>query len=141
MLHADAGKSDAGTLAWLAHPTSQVSYHALIGRNGALYTVVGLAKRAWHAGKASWNGLTDVNSVSAGLAFANRHDGTEPLTPIQIAVGLSVVQLWAQTIPTLEGVTTHALVAPARKTDPNNAPGFRLEDYQQAFRAARGGAS
>ena len=50
ILHADAGSSEAGTLAWLANPASGVSYHFLVGRDGTIYDVVDSMHRAWHAG-------------------------------------------------------------------------------------------
>lgn len=136
VLHATAGKSDKGDLAWLADPVSKVSYHALIGRQGQLYTCVPLERRAWHAGVSAWNGVKDVNAVSIGLAFCNAHDGVEALTPIQISVALGVVEGWARSVMTLEAVTTHRAIAPDRKSDPHKAPGFELADFEAAF--ARG---
>jgi N-acetylmuramoyl-L-alanine amidase len=127
--HADAGASDKGTLAWLMDPASKVSYHVLIGRHGAIYRIVRESARAWHAGVSSWPGITDVNGASLGLAFANKHDGREALTPLQIASAQSVVAEWRRKYPSIEAVTTHAAIAPTRKTDPTKAPGFRLEDY------------
>lgn len=128
VLHADAGASDAGTVSWVRAPRSKVSYHALVGRDGRVYTFVDYAERAWHAGKSSWQGVTDCNDFAIGLAFGNRHDGTEPLTPKQIAVMQALVQTVRQAYPGIE-VTTHAAIAPGRKTDPNECPGFDLADY------------
>lgn len=128
VLHADAGKSDAGTLAWLQNPTSEVSYHALVGRDAAVHTCVDWMRRAWHAGKSVWQGVSDVNDFAIGLAFCNRHDGAEPLTADQIRVMQGLVQYLRQKWPHIE-VTTHAAIAPGRKTDPLHCPGFRLEDY------------
>ena len=130
VMHCDAGTSDAGTLAWCADPASKVSYHVLVGRNGGAFTMVDPKHRAWHCGKSEWNGVKDVNTISLGLSFANRGDGMEPLTPIQIAVAQGIIQYWRQEYPGI-AVTTHAAVAtPAgRKTDPLKCPGFQLEDY------------
>lgn len=133
VLHADAGTSDKGTLEWLANPESKVSYHALIGRNGAIYKCVDMRSRAWHAGKSEWNGVSDVNGISIGLAFCNRHDGKEALTPAQLATGLAYVTTLARDYPTLEAVVTHMDIAPGRKTDPTNTPGFSLEHFADAF--------
>ena len=130
VLHADAGNSDAGTLAWCADPASKVSYHILVGRNGKVYTLVHENRRAWHAGKGAWGGSTDVNSISVGVAFANKHDSLEPLTPLQLAVMPDVVRGLRERHPTIEAVVTHADVAPGRKRDPLDAPGFRIEDYR-----------
>ena len=139
VLHADAGRSDRGTLDWLANPDSKVSYHGLVGRQGQYYTCVELERRAWHAGVATWNGIGDVNGWSIGVAFCNAHDGKEALTPIQIAVMLGVVEGLARIIPTLEAVTTHAAIAPGRKRDPLDCVGFDVAEYEAAF--ARGVAS
>lgn len=137
VLHADAGTSDRGTLEWLADPESKVSYHALIGRNGGIYTCVEMQHRAWHAGKSEWNGIADVNAVSIGVAFCNRHDGKEALTPVQLATGLAYVTTLARQYPTLEAVVTHKDIAPGRKTDPLRAPGFVLSDFVEAFARGR----
>jgi N-acetylmuramoyl-L-alanine amidase len=129
VLHADAGKSDAGTLAWLQSPVSKVSYHVLIGRAGQVYRLVPESRRAWHAGVSQWDGHTDVNNVSLGLAFANRHDGIEPLTPAQIASARAVVAAWRAKYPGIQAVVTHHDVAPTRKRDPLDSPGFTLSDF------------
>ena len=129
VLHADASPSEKGTLAWFMDPTSKVSYHVLVGRQGTVYRIVDESRRAWHAGVSSWPGITDVNGASLGLSFANRHDGTEALTPIQVAVAQDLVADWRARYPTIEAVTTHAAVAPGRKTDPLKALGFNLGDF------------
>lgn len=130
VLHADASPSEAGTLSWLQSSESKVSYHALIGRNGRVYTCVPYGRRAWHAGKAVWKGHKDVNGISIGLCFANKHDGVEALTKAQTLA----MQMLIDAIRNEYGqipVTTHAAVAtPAgRKTDPEKAVGFALEHY------------
>ena len=129
VLHADASPSEKGTLGWFMDPASKVSYHVLIGRQGTVYRIVDESRRAWHAGKSAWPGIADVNSASLGLSFANRHDGREALTPVQIAVAQDIIADWRARYPTIEAVTTHAAVAPGRKTDPLGSVGFRLEDY------------
>jgi N-acetylmuramoyl-L-alanine amidase len=128
VLHADAGRTDAGTLAWLQSSESKVSYHILVGRDGTAYRCVPDDRRAWHAGKANWMGEKDVNGISLGLAFANRHDGIEGLTGAQRATAQAIVAGWQQTYGPIP-VTTHAQVAPGRKTDPEQMPGFALADY------------
>jgi N-acetylmuramoyl-L-alanine amidase len=127
VLHADASPNETGTVSWLMHPTSKVSYHALIGRKGVIYRCVPPSRRAWHAGVARWEKQAEVNGISLGLAFSNKNDGVEPLTEAQIAAAKQVLAEWRSVFGNLP-VTTHALVAPGRKTDPN-APNFRLDDY------------
>lgn len=130
VMHADASPSEAGTLSWFMDPASKVSYHILLGRQGTIYRIVDPSRRAWHAGKSTWPGLTDVNGGSLGLSFANRHDGKEALTPLQIAAAHAVIAEWREAYPTIEAITTHAAIAPGRKTDPLLSVGFDLSDYQ-----------
>lgn len=159
LLHSDAGTSDKGTLEWCAKdaaelkalwsamaptkrpakPYSPVSYHDVVGRQGQLYTLVDHAHIAYHAGESVWKGIKFINGISIGLAFANRHDGKEALTPLQIATMLQRVEDLARAQPWLEAVTTHHAVAPTRKRDPLDSPGFDLAMYEEAF--ARGVAS
>ena len=132
VLHADASASEAGTLAWFQNPTSKVSYHVLIGRDGTAYRVVPDDRTAWHAGRSSHPACLDrnsVNSESLGLSFANRHDGHEPITDAQRATAHGILAAWRTAFPTIVAVTTHAQVAPGRKTDPEDIPNFRLDDF------------
>lgn len=129
VLHADASPNEKGCLSWIQSSQSKVSYHVLVGRLGEVYRCVPFDRRAWHSGKSDWHGEKDVNSISVGLAFSNRNDGKEPLTNPQIAAMRDVVQEVRERYGMLP-VTTHAAVAPGRKTDPDIVPGFKLEDYQ-----------
>jgi len=129
VLHADASPNEKGCLSWLQSSESKVSYHALVGRDGKVYTVVPYDRRAWHAGKSEWNGHKDVNGVSVGLCFSNKNDGKEPLTEAQqkaMKALIADVRRKYGHIP----VTTHAKVSPGRKNDPDHVPGFVLKDYE-----------
>jgi N-acetylmuramoyl-L-alanine amidase len=128
VLHADASPNEKGCLSWLQSSESKVSYHALVGRDGKVYTVVPYDRRAWHAGKAEWNGHKDVNGCSIGLCFSNKNDAKEPLTDAQkAAMQALIAQVRGKYGPL--PVTTHAAVSPGRKNDPDHVPNFRLEDY------------
>lgn len=129
VLHATAGKTDAGDVSWLESPKSKVSYHAVIGRDGTLYTLVNPKHRAWHAGVSEWKGVTDVNGIALGLAWCNRHDGTEPLTATQIQTARAVLAMWLRQYPKLEAIVTHGEIAPGRKTDPHDIPNFFRPDW------------
>lgn len=130
VLHATAGKTDGGDLAWICNPRSKVSYHVCIGRDGTVHRVVDPTRRAWHAGVAQWQGVKDVNAISLGLAWCNRHDGTEPLTAKQLAAARAVIDEWTARFPTIEAIATHMEVAPGRKTDPHLIPNFVREDWR-----------
>lgn len=128
VLHADAAPTEASCLSWVQSSQSKVSYHILIGRDGTIYRCVPDGRRAWHAGKAEWEGEKDVNGISLGLAFSNMNDGTERLTDAQKTAAKQVIAAWRRLYGPL-AVTTHAKVSPGRKTDPELVPGFALADY------------
>lgn len=131
VLHCDAAPKESATLSWCATPVSRVSYHVLIGRDGTCYRLVPDERRAWACGKAAWQGVTDVNSVSLNLAFSNRNDGKELLTDAQIVAAKNVITSWRQTWQ-IEDVTTHKAIARpvGRKNDPDRAPNFDLEMFR-----------
>lgn len=128
VLHADASPNEKGCLSWLQSSESKVSYHVLIGRDGTVYRCVADDRRAWHAGKAVWQGEKDVNGISLGLSFSNRNDGIEALTMKQIKAAQAVIKDWQKNYGPMP-VTTHAQVSPGRKNDPEKVPGFSLADY------------
>ena len=128
VLHADASPNEKGCLSWIQSSESKVSYHVLIGRDGAVYTCVPYDRRAWHAGKAEWNGEKDVNGISIGVSFSNKNDGKEPLTEKQKAACKEVLKDIRARYGPLP-VTTHAQVSPGRKNDPELVPGFNVADY------------
>lgn len=123
VIHADAGRTDEGTLGWLSSRESKVSYHKLIGRDGRVYQCVPDSRRAWHAGVSSFEGRARCNDYSIGVAFANDQKG-EPINDIQWRAGVEIVARLCEkhNIP-LKRVTTHAVVSPGRKTDPDHPPG------------------
>ena len=49
----------------------RVSCHFFIRRDGSLLQFVPVHRRAWHAGKSYWRGITDVNSASIGIELVN----------------------------------------------------------------------
>ena len=51
----------------LCDPASKVSAHYLVDEVGALTQLVDDSKRAWHAGKSFWRGISDINSASLGI--------------------------------------------------------------------------
>lgn len=120
VLHADAGKTDEGTLSWLQAPHSKVSYHYLVGRDGTVYRIVPEDRKAWHAGESFWQGYrvgNSVNATSIGVAFAN--DGEEPYELEQYRAGGELVA----EICERHGIPAHLIrghyeVSPGRKTDP-----------------------
>ena len=110
-----------GALGRLCSPDAKVSAHYLVDEDGTIYRMVDESKRAWHAGKSRWRGITDVNSASIGIEIVNPgHEfGYRPFPDEQIA---SVIPLVAS-IKERHGISRgnvvgHSDVAPARKEDP-----------------------
>ena len=108
-------------LARLCDPAAKVSAHYLIDEDGTVTALVPEEKRAWHAGKAFWRGITDINSASIGIELVNPgHEwGYRQFTDAQME---SLLPLLADIVdrhdiaPT--NVVGHSDVAPARKQDP-----------------------
>ena len=129
VLHASAGKSDAGDVSWMCSPKSGVSYHYLVGRDGEVYELVPPERIAYHAGVSEWKGVKHCNAYSIGVSWANRHDQSEFLTAAQIKAMRELIDWLAAKYPTLTEVVTHAMVAPGRKTDPDHCPNYHAPDW------------
>jgi N-acetylmuramoyl-L-alanine amidase len=127
VLHADAGRTDKGTVAWIGKAESKVSYHYLVGRDGTVYQFVDDYKKAWHAGLSTFDGIPFCNDYSIGVSFAN-DQRTEAFTPAQLAAGVKLVgDLCRKYAIPLHRITTHAIVSPGRKHDPG--PRFPIKDF------------
>jgi N-acetyl-anhydromuramyl-L-alanine amidase AmpD len=118
VIHADAGKTDQGTISWILKRKSNVSYHYLVTRQGVVYQFVDDDQKAWHAGVSEFKGRKFCNNYSIGVSFANDQKG-EAFTSGQVDAGVALVADLCRTygIP-VERVTTHAVVSPGRKVDP-----------------------
>ena len=121
ILHYTGMADEGDALQRLCNPVAEVSAHYFVFENGRVVQMVPEARRAWHAGVASWAGETDINSASIGIEIANAgHDGGLPpfaeaqIAPV-IALARDIASLWG--IPG-DRVLGHSDVAPARKLDP-----------------------
>ena len=71
LLHYTGMASGPAAEDWLCDKASEVSSHYLVHEDGRIVQMVREADRAWHAGKSSWHGATDVNSCSVGIEIVN----------------------------------------------------------------------
>ena len=100
---------------------AKVSSHYLVEEDGRIFRLVAEARRAWHAGRSSWRGESDVNSASIGIEIVNPgHEwGYRPFPDAQIA---AVIDLLGDIRTRWEiadrDIVGHSDVAPARKEDP-----------------------
>lgn len=106
----------------LTSPEAKVSCHYLVDEDGTVYRLVDEAKRAWHAGKSRWRGISDVNSASVGIEIVNPgHEFGYPDFPLRQTA--AVISL-CRSIITRRGpiaadrILAHSDVAPTRKQDP-----------------------
>ncbi len=113
----------------LCYPASEVSAHYVVIEDGRVVQLVPEARRAWHAGAASWAGETDINSCSIGIEIANPgHDFGYPDFPKRQIAALTTLCRGIRTrhrIPP-HRVLGHSDVAPARKQDPGEKFPWRI---------------
>lgn len=118
---------------WLCDPASEVSSHYLVHEDGRVVQMVRESDRAWHAGKSSWRGHTDMNSCSVGIEIVNPGHGLSYPSFPRRQVG-SVIRLCDgiakrhEILP--ERILAHSDIAPGRKVDPGEK--FPWRDLFQA---------
>ena len=114
-------KTGAEALERLCDPAAEVSAHYCIEEDGTVHRLVREDRRAWHAGKSFWRGITDINSASVGIELVNPgHEwGYRPFPEAQME---SLIPLLADIIKRHDipraNIVGHSDVAPARKEDP-----------------------
>ena len=121
VLHYTGMRTAADALERMCSPAAEVSAHYMIDEDGTVTQLVDEEKRAWHAGRSSWRGITDVNSASVGIELVNPgHEfGYRPFPEAQIDALLPLLAdiVRRHNVPRAN-VVGHSDVAPARKTDP-----------------------
>jgi N-acetylmuramoyl-L-alanine amidase len=98
-----------------------VSAHYLIDEDGTVTRLVAEDKRAWHAGRSYWRGITDINSASVGIELVNPgHEfGYRPFADAQMeALVPLLADIKRRHAIAAANVVGHSDIAPARKTDP-----------------------
>ncbi|AQU81163.1 MULTISPECIES: 1,6-anhydro-N-acetylmuramyl-L-alanine amidase AmpD [unclassified Halomonas] len=115
----------------------RVSAHFLIRRDGQCVQFVDTNQRAWHAGRSCWwdsreQALrTALNDFSIGIELEG--DDVTPFTKAQYRA-LAAVTQWLiarYTLLNRSRITSHAHVAPLRKTDPG--PAFDWAYFDQCL--------
>ena len=132
------GMPDAETaIERLCDPGSNVSCHYLVDEDGGVLRMVPEEKRAWHAGRSRWRGISGVNGVSIGIEIVNpgHEHGYRPFPEEQIdALVRLVAEVKERHGITRGNVVGHSDVAPARKQDPGELfPWSRLARLRLAL--------
>ncbi len=116
------GMPDAeSAIARLTSPDAKVSAHYVVKEDGEILCLVDEQRRAWHAGKSYWRGITDINSASVGIEIVNPgHEfGYRPFPDEQIAAVIPLVgDIKARHGIGRGNIVGHSDIAPARKQDP-----------------------
>lgn len=137
VLHYTGMRDAASAIAQLSNPEAKVSAHYLVAEDGQIVRMVDEAKRAWHAGKSFWRGVTDVNSASVGIEIVNPgHEfGYRPFPVAQIDALIPLMQEITMRYRITRGnVVGHSDIAPARKEDPGELfPWERLAKLRLAL--------
>ncbi|RCV93161.1 1,6-anhydro-N-acetylmuramyl-L-alanine amidase AmpD [Vreelandella rituensis] len=105
----------------------RVSAHLLIRRDGKCVQFVPFESRAWHAGRSIWfdarckQWRRALNDLSVGIELEG--DDETPFTQAQYHALACATKNLMDCYPSLtpERITSHAQVAPLRKTDPGPA--------------------
>jgi N-acetylmuramoyl-L-alanine amidase len=121
ILHYTGMPTGETALKALTDPASEVSSHYLVWEDGLIDQLVAERDRAWHAGRGSWKGETDLNSASIGVEIVNPgHEGGSPPFPdCQIEATIALVRdIAARWSIAPERILAHSDIAPARKRDP-----------------------
>jgi N-acetylmuramoyl-L-alanine amidase len=133
VLHYTGMQSAAEALDRLTDPDAKVSAHWVVAEDGQVVQLVDETARAWHAGKAWWRGITDVNSASIGIEIVNpghefgyRPFPAEQMAAVETLVAAAVARFGIDP----SNVVGHSDVAPARKDDPGE-----LFDWPRLARA------
>jgi N-acetyl-anhydromuramoyl-L-alanine amidase len=96
----------------------RVSSHLLIRRDGSVLQYVPFDRKAWHAGRSSFQGRDECNEYSIGIEL----EGSDftPFTDYQYERLQQVTGLLLDRYPAItpERITGHSHIAPGRKTDP-----------------------
>ena len=121
VLHYTGMRNGPSAVDWLCNPASQVSSHYVVTEDGAVLELVPEERRAWHAGRSVWAGVTDLNSASIGIEIVNGgHDHDLPAFPepqIEAVIALCRDIVARHAVPP-ERVLAHSDIAPGRKRDP-----------------------
>ncbi|MGD8570739.1 MAG: 1,6-anhydro-N-acetylmuramyl-L-alanine amidase AmpD [Gammaproteobacteria bacterium] len=122
-----------------AHPYFQeihqleVSSHLLIRRDGEIVQYVPFHKRAWHAGRSSFENRERCNDFSIGIELEGTDD--QPYEQSQYEQLASVIDSLCDTYQELNTgrIAGHCDIAPGRKTDPG--PSFDWNKLRELLKS------
>lgn len=120
VLHATVYTTLEETCTHFENPTSRVSTHYTIDRDGVVVQHVDESRRAFHAGVSRMpDGREKVNDFSIGIELVNLNNGTDPYPASQVE-SLQTLLDGIQSRWPIRHIVSHAEIAlpVGRKTDP-----------------------
>lgn len=101
-----------------AQAAGRVSAHLLIRRDGSLFQYVSTDRRAWHAGRSSFQGRERCNDFSIGIELEG--DDQTPFESDQYQTLTRCTQVLLTRYPAIGPgrIIGHCDIAPGRKSDP-----------------------
>ena len=120
IIHYTALKDTSEALSYLCKKEKKVSSHYLISQNGTVYNLVEDKLRAWHAGRAFWQEMTDINSISIGIELDYNPKGKNNKYSSKMIYSLKklILKLQKKYKINKNGILAHSDIAPFRKIDP-----------------------
>ena len=120
IIHYTALKNTLDAISYLCNKENKVSSHYLISQNGSVYNLVEDKFRAWHAGQAFWQGITDINSVSIGIELDYSPSGKNNKFSSKMINSLKklILKLQKNYKINKKNILAHSDIAPFRKKDP-----------------------
>ncbi len=135
----------------------QVSAHLLIHKDGTITQFVPFNRKAWHAGRSSWEGKAGCNGYTIGVELENigplkygagkyrdvygreydggvvsekvgRYEHWAAYTADQLEAAHLVAETLLDAMPKIRGMLEHSDIAPARKID--SGPAFPIEMFE-----------
>ena len=120
IIHYTALKNTMEAISHLCSKEKKVSSHYLISQTGIVYYLVNDKYRAWHAGKAFWQDIVDINSVSIGIELDYNPDGKNNKFSLKMISSLKklIFKLQKKYKISKKNILAHSDIAPFRKKDP-----------------------
>ena len=120
IIHYTALKNTLDAVSFLCKKEKKVSSHYLISQNGSVYNLVEDKFRAWHAGQAFWQDITDINSISIGIELDYNPNGKNNKFSVKMMDSLKILMFKLQKKYKINknSILAHSDIAPFRKIDP-----------------------
>ncbi|MES1227635.1 MAG: N-acetylmuramoyl-L-alanine amidase [Armatimonadota bacterium] len=127
------------TIYHFSNPSSRVSAHFIVGRDGSIVQMVKVSDRAWHAGASvDAAGRKETNNYSVGIEIVNLGDGRQPYPAAQLKAVKKLVKQLTKTFR-IKQIVSHRYVAEpqGRKDDPVAFPWDTLSGFKVKFYRTR----